>query len=164
MHRSRSNRLKAGSALAALLALAVAGTAFAATGPAKLYTKAQAVKGQQVFAHNCVACHGGNEQGKSGPAIAGKAFLKRAKLLGWSVEDMRHVVVSTMPRNNPGSLSDQQYANVLAYLLASDCYPAGQTPFPTKETPKLKNTKLQMPANAKPDNPKTDTCNLHPKG
>lgn len=32
-----------------------------------------------------------------------------------------------MPRNNPGGLTDQQYADTLAYLLQATGYPAGAT-------------------------------------
>jgi hypothetical protein len=33
-----------------------------------------------------------------------------------------------MPANDPGSLSDQQYRQVLAYLLSKNGYPAGSKP------------------------------------
>ena len=151
--------------MAALLAFALATSAAATHGqPARLYTGQQAKKGAAVYAQNCATCHGAKLQGKSGPAIGGTAFLKRTKLLGWSVENFRDVVVSTMPRSNPGSLTEKQYAQVLAYLLSVDCYPAGQTKFPTKATAKLKHTQMQTPEGAKPDNGKLGTCTLHGQG
>jgi polar amino acid transport system substrate-binding protein len=153
------------TAIVALLALTfVAVAALAATGPARLYTDAQAVKGQGVYMKNCASCHGPNEQGKSGPAVGGSAFLKRMKLLGWSVADLQNVVVSTMPRSNPGSLSQRQYSDVLAYLLAVNCFPAGQSRFPTKTTPKLTRVHLLAPKGATPDNQKLGTCTLHKNG
>ncbi len=130
-------------------------------GVAALYTQAQAQAGQQVFAHICATCHGENLQGKSGPQIAGPAFLKKAKLLGWSVGNLRTLVVSTMPRSNPGSLKPQQYAQVLAYLLAANCYPAGHNKFPTRTTAALKHAALMPPPNVKPDNGDLGTCRLH---
>jgi hypothetical protein len=45
-----------------------------------------------------------------------------------------------MPLNAPGSLNRQQYADVLAYLLSKDRYPAGKTELPT-QTDVLNNTK-----------------------
>jgi len=47
---------------------------------------------------------------------------------------------------------------VLAYLLASSCYPAGDKPFPQEDVPELKNVELQPLAGAHPDNPKLGTC------
>ncbi|MEX6507011.1 c-type cytochrome [Jiella sp. M17.18] len=108
----------------------------------KLYTEAQAVQGAGVFAMQCASCHGGQLQGKSAPAIGGQQFLNKAKILGWSAADLRHIVVTSMPRSNPGSLSKQQYAEVLAYLLAVNCYPAGDKPFPQATDSQLQNAKL----------------------
>ena len=128
-----------------------------APDPPKLYTEAQAEQGKQVYTQNCAACHGDQLQGKSAPAIAGTAFLKKADLLDWSVADLRTIVVTQMPRDNPGSLSPDQYAAVLAYLLDKNCYPAGQDKFPTKATDAIKNAKLQ-PVSALDKNQKTGTC------
>ena len=132
------------------------------TGIAALYSEAQAQAGQQVFTHICATCHGKDLQGKSGPQIAGTAFLKKAKLLGWSVGDLRTLVVSTMPRSNPGSLKPQQYAQVLAYLLAVNCYPAGHSKFPIRTSAVLKHTALGPPPNIKPDNGDPGTCRFPP--
>ncbi len=79
-------------------------------------------------------------------------------MLEWKVADMRNLVVSAMPANNPGSLSEEQYADVLAYLLAVNCYPAGSQPFPTSETAALQQTTLHQIQGAKGENPKNDTC------
>lgn len=116
---------------------------------AALYTLQQAKQGKQIFAKHCASCHGTNLQGISAPPIGGATFLNKTKLLHWKVSDMRHVVVSSMPADNPGSLSKQQYAEVLAYLLAVNCYPAGSKPFPTTETPALKQTDLHPIQGAK---------------
>lgn len=131
----------------------------ASGGAAALYTEAQAEAGKQVYAEACAVCHGDDLQGKSAPAVAGSAFLNKAKILEWSVANLRHVVVTTMPRSNPGSLSPKQYADVLAYLLAVDCYPAGGQPFPTEATPGIQQT-LLLPVSASPDNPETGTCSI----
>src|SRR5665213_2772297 len=141
-----------------------AGRLLAANARAKLYATAQAEQGQQVFSQDCASCHGAQGQGASAPGIVGTPFLNKAKLLGWSVDNLREVVVSTMPRNNPGSLSPQQYADVLAYLLAADCLPAGNSQFPAKSTPALKSTPLQRPGGVSPDDQKSGTCTLHDNG
>lgn len=127
--------------------------------PPKLYTKAQAEQGKQVYAQNCAACHGDQLQGKTAPAIAGAAFLKKADLLGWSVADLRTIIVTQMPRSNPGSLSPDQYAAVIAFLLGKDCYPAGQDKFPSQATDRIKNAKLQ-PVSAADKNSGSGTCSV----
>lgn len=126
----------------------------------KLYTEQQAQAGQAIYVGACASCHGDKLQGGSAPASGGKALLHKAQKLGWSVSDMRTLVVTSMPLNNPGSLSPQQYAQVLAFLLASDCYPAGSTPFPTKNSATLKHTPLQPPPNAQPSDAQLGTCSV----
>jgi hypothetical protein len=63
-----------------------------------------------------------------------------------------------MPRDNPGSLKPQQYAQVMAYLLAVNCYPAGNRKFPTESTPKLKQTPVEP--QTKSANAPNGTCKL----
>ena len=128
--------------------------------PPKLYTEHQAEAGKVLYQKQCSTCHGDHMQGASAPPNAGKAFLNKAKQLGWSVSDMRYLVVNSMPLNNPGSLSDKQYAQVMAFLLAADCYPPGNTPFPAKDTAKLKHTKLAPLKGVKADNPKLGLCHV----
>ena len=106
--------------------------AHAATGGAPaLYTRAQAEAGAQVFASHCVGCHGANLQGVAAPSVAGNDFLTTAEHNGWTLAIIRYIVFNLMPRNAPAALSPQEYAEVMAFLLASDCYPAGDRPFPT---------------------------------
>lgn len=107
-----------------------------------LYTKAQAKAGESVFAANCAVCHGTNLQGVSAPAVAGKAFLDTAHSSHWTVRIMRSLIFNNMPFSNPGSLAPKQYTDVLAYLLASNCYPAGTTMLP--ETAGSNEAKLKL--------------------
>jgi mono/diheme cytochrome c family protein len=129
---------------------------------AALYTEQQARQGEQVYKQSCASCHGGELQGVSAPPVGGKRFMTKAKILEWSVDDMRNLVVSSMPVNNPRSLSDKQYADVLAYLLAVNCYPAGNTPFPIQSTPALKSAHLQPVQGAKGEDQKTAMCPVRP--
>ena len=55
---------------------------------------------------------------------------------------MRTTVFENMPFSNPGSLTPEQYANVLAFLLASNCFSAGPQPFPKTAVPVLAKVKL----------------------
>lgn len=127
--------------------------------PPKLFTRKQALHGRRIFARTCATCHGADMQGGSAPPNGGRVFLNKAEKLDWSVSDLQYLVTNTMPLNNPGSLTPEQYAAVIAYLLAADCYPAGDRPFPTSSTSLLQHTELEPVKGVKPDNPDIGTCN-----
>lgn len=105
------------------------------------YTAAQVAAGSQVYKQKCSVCHGANLQGVSAPALTGASF-GHASL---SVSQLRTIVTTQMPLGAPGSLTPQQYASVIAYLLKYDCIsPAGggKTSFPTTDQPQFKTIKV----------------------
>ncbi len=110
--------------------------------PPALYTKAQAEQGKQIFTTKCTACHGADLQGTAGPSVAGNDFLDTARRNGWTLSIIRYIVFELMPRNSPASLSPNDDASVMAYLLASDCYPPGSKPFPAADQPTFAAIKL----------------------
>jgi mono/diheme cytochrome c family protein len=118
--------------------------------PPALYTKEQAAEGRQIFATKCVVCHGINLQGTAAPSVAGNDFLVTAQHNGWTLSIIRYLVFKLMPLNAPSSLSPTDDADLMAFLLASNCYPAGPTPFPFTEDPAFANIKLG-PVPGKPD-------------
>ncbi len=124
------------------------------------YTAAQARAGAKVYATSCLSCHGANLQGTAAPGVAGSEFITTARKNAWSLEDLRTLVFENMPLSNPGSLSPPQYASVMAFLLASNCYPAGTKPFPTGDDPAFAKLKLGPVRGAKPTNPKLGTCGV----
>jgi polar amino acid transport system substrate-binding protein len=126
--------------------------------PPALYTSPQAKAGRSVYLKHCLKCHGRDLQGTLAPAVAGTSFLQTAQRNGWTLYIMRYLVVNTMPLHEPGTLSPEQYANVLAYLLASSCYPAGDKPFPQRDDEQFKHIALQPLTGARPDNRKFGTC------
>jgi cytochrome c5 len=124
------------------------------------YTAAQARAGAKVYAASCLSCHGANLQGTAAPGVAGKEFLATARKNKWSLEDVRTLVFENMPLSDPGSLKPDQYASVMAFLLASNCYPAGGKPFPSKDDPSFSKTKIGPVPGAKPTNPQLGTCGV----
>ena len=63
-----------------------------------------------------------------GPPLAGEAFTAM-----WAGRSVRELFDSarTMPPANPGSLSDETYANLVAYVLEMNGHAAGETPLTT---------------------------------
>ena len=63
-----------------------------------------------------------------GPPLAGEAF--RAVWAGRSVRELFDSA-KMMPPANPGSLPDETYSSIVAYILQMNDYAAGETPFTT---------------------------------
>lgn len=123
-----------------------------------LYTEAQAETGKGLFMVHCASCHGMNLAGVSAPSVAGTDFLSTAKKNGWTLKIIRYLVFEMMPFNAAGTLSNDEYANLMAFLLASNCYPAGSTPFPTEDKPEFATIQLEPHATHDPDVTKAGVC------
>ena len=90
-----------------------------------LYSDAQAARGESVYQQYCVACHGSSLQGNPAAPLTGPAFRARWEDGKHTLDDLFFIVRSMMPNNAPGSLSKAQYADVVAYILKVNGYPAG---------------------------------------
>ena len=88
-----------------------------------VYTDAQAGRGQGLYGQQCVHCHGADLTGAGGPALVGKDFL--GVWGGMSVDDLVEKIATSMPSGAPGSLSRIQSADLVAFLLKSNSFPAG---------------------------------------
>ncbi|HEX7080388.1 MAG TPA: cytochrome c [Gammaproteobacteria bacterium] len=95
-----------------------------------VYTEAQARRGEYVYPGPCGRCHGVRLNGAPddpdmlpAPPIAGRKFLR--KWDGRSLAALLEYVRTTMPENNPRSLSDGEYADLVAYMLLVSGAPAG---------------------------------------
>ena len=90
-----------------------------------VFTEAQAQRGEMTCRQICAACHTIGE-------FSGEPFLKRWPTAGGLFD----LVSSTMPQDQPGSLTPEQYAAVLAYFLKTNGFRAGTAELP-KEVPAL---------------------------
>jgi quinoprotein glucose dehydrogenase len=91
-----------------------------------VYTEEQANRGRQGYSDHCASCHGPElTGGEMAPALAGGDFL--AGWDGLTMGDLFERIRISMPQDSPGSLSGQQNADILAFMLASNKFPAGQT-------------------------------------
>jgi PQQ-dependent dehydrogenase (methanol/ethanol family) len=112
-------------ALLLLIALIAVAPAGAQSKPNGGYTEAQAARGATVYTQYCVACHGANLQGESGPALSGQVL--RAAYGGGTAAQLYDFISRQMPQNAPGSLKQWQYLDVTAYVLSRNGLPAGTT-------------------------------------
>ena len=74
------------------------------------FTEAQAQAGQAVYAQNCARCHDSGEA----PPLTGAGFLNV-----WGSRTTRDLfarIKDTMPVDNPGTLSNDTVASVVAHL------------------------------------------------
>ncbi len=101
-----------------------AATATASAG-AVSFSASQAVTGNKAFNANCASCHGANLEGGVGPALSGATLNTLAKNTKLSVGDMFTFISQQMPLNAPASLSHDQYAAIMAYILKYNGYAPG---------------------------------------
>ena len=114
--------LSVSGAVSALSALLLCSTASAQVSPT--YSVDQSAKGKAVYEKQCALCHGPNlDDGEFGPVLRGPEFLVRWS--GKSVEDLHTYTAETMPSTSPGSLSQEDYLNLVAYMMARNEIYAG---------------------------------------
>ena len=109
-----------------LMAAAIAGLSIGIVGAAQaptrttndgVYTAAQAARGKAVFESKCTGCH--EPSRFTGDAFY-EAFNDKAMKEIWDIAS------GTMPEDNPGSLKQQEYADIIAHFLALNGYPTGE--------------------------------------
>ncbi len=98
-----------------------------------VYARSQANRGERTFQQVCAACHGINE-------FSGGRF--RIRWSGQTVADIFEFVSMLMPEGNPGSLSPDEYADVLAYILSENGYPSGESELPA-DASALRSVRLE---------------------
>lgn len=95
-----------------------------------VYTDGQAARGRAFYeGARCAGCHGvsleGGRAGRPDPPLRGEQFMER-----WredSLQSLYTLMSTLMPRNDPGILTDEQYVDILAYLLQSNGFPTAST-------------------------------------
>jgi hypothetical protein len=91
------------------------------------FTTAQAEAGKVPFTGLCRRCHSDNLMGSErGPALKGDSFMEH-----WEQQDLDRLkakIRDTMPPDDPGKLTDDEYLGLVSYILMHNGYPAGPTP------------------------------------
>ena len=107
------------------------------------YSSEQAARGDKLYAAECASCHGSvGEGGDQSPPLNGTTFI--ANWSGLTLGDLMERIRTTMPQENPGKLTRQEDADVIAFLLKLNGFPAGTAELP-KDTPTLKLIKIEPP-------------------
>jgi mono/diheme cytochrome c family protein len=114
------------------IALGLAGLALSQTQRSVwdgVYTEEQAKRGQARYNELCGSCHGDTlGGGESAPPLAGGEFMANWNTL--TMGDLFDRTRSTMPQNKPGSMSREVNAEIMAYILSANQFPAGKEALP----------------------------------
>lgn len=118
-----------------LLALATAtaapGQQLGTSTASGVYTDAQAAEGATLYEGACAACHGETLSGTYEiPALTGR-FIRNWS--NGSVGTLFYYVSQAMPQMAPGSLSAEDNARIVAYLLKANGMPAGTRALPADQ-------------------------------
>jgi quinoprotein glucose dehydrogenase len=94
-----------------------------------VYSDEQARRGEAAFVQACSNCHGRTLEGADmTPALTGGAFM--ANWDGLTLGDLFDRIRTSMPADRPGSLSRQDNADVIAYILKFNQFPSGKEELP----------------------------------
>ena len=86
-----------------------------------VYTEEQATRGRDTYQMQCKSCH--TPASHTGTTFA--SWWDRKPL-----SELFQFVTTRMPKNEPGSLQPDEYADVVAYLLKLNELPSGTEPLP----------------------------------
>ena len=107
---------------------------------AGVYSAEQATRGRDTYAGMCRSCH-------TAESHTGVTFHKTWD--GRRVSELFGYISTKMPKNEPGSLAPEDYADVLAYLLKLNQMPAGAAELPA-DTAVLKTIRIETRPAAAP--------------
>ncbi|WP_321911943.1 c-type cytochrome [Paraburkholderia sp. J11-2] len=109
-------------------------------GNAPEFDHEQVEHGQHIYSESCAKCHGTQLEGITAPALSGPAFAPTANS-HLTIGGIYQYMSTNMPADRPGKMTDQEYADLMAYLLYTNGYDAGNTKL-TSETAQSSTTPL----------------------
>ena len=94
-----------------------------------VFNRDQWMRGRDLYAGLCAGCH---------PAVThvGPVFTK--SWAGKKLSDLFGFLRERMPKNDPGSLSEQEYVDVMSYMLRLNGMPQGFDEMPADSTALVK--------------------------
>jgi S-disulfanyl-L-cysteine oxidoreductase SoxD len=109
-------RILIGVALLPVAAAVLSGQATTKSTNDGVYTAPQAERGKKMFGEKCSGCHEPSR-------FSGESFHEAWD--GKAMKEIWDIASGTMPEDNPGSLKQQEYGDILAYFLSLNEYPTG---------------------------------------
>jgi S-disulfanyl-L-cysteine oxidoreductase SoxD len=96
-----------------------------------VYTKEQAGRGKEVYDSKCASCHGSmaTVTPDMAPLLNDSGFQNLWK--DRSLAQLFDRIRETMPQDKPNTLSPDETAGLVAYILSANQLPAGETALPT---------------------------------
>lgn len=123
-------------ALAGVMAIGASGAIGTVAAQSKsqwdgVYGADQAKRGEGLYSQYCSSCHGPDlTGGEMAPGLTGGEFNSNWNDL--SLGQLFERIRVGMPGNAPGSLSRQQVADILSFMLLKSNFPAGSADLPTQ--------------------------------
>jgi S-disulfanyl-L-cysteine oxidoreductase SoxD len=112
------------------IAVAIIAAAAASDIWSGVYTDAQAKRGDTIYADKCASCHAPDLTGiDQAPPLTGSDFMGNWNDL--SMHDLAERVRISMPADKPGTLTPQEVADVLAFVLQKNSLPAASAELAT---------------------------------
>ena len=133
----RMRSIVAGFAVAAALASSAQESRTVWNG---VFTEAQSKRGQAVYFDMCGNCHGAELEGMDmSPPLAGATFGSNWNDL--TMGDLAERIRISMPADRPGTMTRAQVADVMAFMLKANGFPAGESELP-QDLLKLKQIRI----------------------
>jgi mono/diheme cytochrome c family protein len=128
---TRFPRGLAAFAFAAMTVTLVPGHGLAQPAATPTFTAEQAERGHAIYSHSCVDCHGTTlDNGEfGGPVLKGGFFRQKWSATG--VGALYSFTKGLMPPDRPGQLTEQNYADVIAFILSNNGVAPGDKELPT---------------------------------
>ncbi|MCC8391494.1 transporter substrate-binding domain-containing protein [Paraburkholderia sp. MMS20-SJTR3] len=93
-------------------------------GPAPSFDRDQVAHGEHLYADSCAKCHGEKLEGITAPALNGPSFAPAANS-HLTIGGIYQYMSTNMPADKPGKMSDEEYADLMAFLLYTNGYDTG---------------------------------------
>ncbi|MEO7521349.1 MAG: c-type cytochrome [Gemmatimonas sp.] len=97
-----------------------------------VFNASQAARGETTYTRTCARCHRATLAGADeSPALTGSMFMS-----GWNGQtlyDLHDRIRTSMPSDTPGTYSRKDIADVIAYMLSFNGFPAGAVELPVDD-------------------------------
>jgi mono/diheme cytochrome c family protein len=93
-----------------------------------VYTTGQANAGKSAYIEKCASCHGAMAGATPDMAPLLNDYVFQDTWKNRSVGELFERIRMTMPQSEPGTLSPQRTAEIVAYILSANELPAGDRP------------------------------------